>query len=161
MIGVEWLPLGVFVILYAICLASVGTRTFAKGHTWLGVCGIVLPVLWVLGAVLPARPRTDVRPVRRRFQAIGGPTRGSPAPRLNGGARRPTGRPPGDDSGDGVISTQEPALLDSERRRPAAIYRGPNGRRPVHRQQAVPVARPLTGRMVRPSRGGQGDDRTN
>jgi hypothetical protein len=30
--------------------------TFKKGHTLLGILGIFLPFLWLIGAILPAKP---------------------------------------------------------------------------------------------------------
>jgi hypothetical protein len=30
--------------------------TFEKGHTILGIVGIFMPFLWLIGAILPAKP---------------------------------------------------------------------------------------------------------
>ena len=32
--------------------------TFRKGHWILGIIGIFIPLLWIVGALLPARPGT-------------------------------------------------------------------------------------------------------
>ena len=101
----EWLPLAALLLLYALCFATIGARTFANGHTWLGVCGAVVPIFWVLGIALPARQRA--------------------------------GRQTAD-------------------QRTAAVYRGPDSRRPVRHRQAVPVERP---RIRRPFRRPPADQR--
>ena len=42
--------------MYIVCLFTVCAMTFAKGRTVLGLAGIFLPFLWLIGAVLPAKP---------------------------------------------------------------------------------------------------------
>jgi hypothetical protein len=42
--------------MYIVCLFTVCAMTFAKGRTVLGIVGIFLPFLWLIGAVLPAKP---------------------------------------------------------------------------------------------------------
>lgn len=51
----EWFLAVALGALYIVCLFTVCGLTFSKGHTWLGVFGILLPVLWLVGAILPAR----------------------------------------------------------------------------------------------------------
>jgi hypothetical protein len=41
---------------YITCLFTVCGLTFQKGYTFLGIAGIFLPFLWLIGAVLPAKP---------------------------------------------------------------------------------------------------------
>jgi len=41
--------------LYIACLFTVCLLTFKKGHTLLGIIGIFIPILWLIGAVLPAK----------------------------------------------------------------------------------------------------------
>jgi hypothetical protein len=41
--------------LYIVCLFTVCSQTFRKGHTLLGILGIFLPFLWLIGAVLPSK----------------------------------------------------------------------------------------------------------
>lgn len=53
----EWWFLGLG-ILYLVLLFTLAVVTFRKGHWILGLIGIVFPILWIVGAVLP--------PVRRR-----------------------------------------------------------------------------------------------
>ncbi len=46
-----------FGVIYLVLLFTVAVLTFRKGHWLLGVIGIFIPVLWLVGAVLPARRR--------------------------------------------------------------------------------------------------------
>ncbi|HYJ12803.1 MAG TPA: hypothetical protein VEW66_04390 [Thermomicrobiales bacterium] len=41
---------------YITCLFTVCSLTFRKGYTVLGIVGIFIPFLWLIGAVLPAKP---------------------------------------------------------------------------------------------------------
>jgi hypothetical protein len=41
--------------LYIFCLFTVCLLTFQKGHVVLGIVGIFLPILWLIGAILPAK----------------------------------------------------------------------------------------------------------
>jgi len=52
----SWLFTG-GIILYLVLLFTLAVLTFRKGHWVLGVIGIVFPVLWLIGAVLPDRRR--------------------------------------------------------------------------------------------------------
>jgi hypothetical protein len=48
--------LGVFLFfVYVVLLFTAGLTTFRKGHTILGIVGVVLPVLWLVGAMLPPK----------------------------------------------------------------------------------------------------------
>jgi hypothetical protein len=51
----EWVLWAVLVSIYVVCLFTVCSLTFRKGHTALGFIGLLLPFLWLIGAVLPAR----------------------------------------------------------------------------------------------------------
>jgi hypothetical protein len=42
-------------ILYLVLLFTVAIMTFRKGHWVLGLIGFFIPILWLIGAVLPAR----------------------------------------------------------------------------------------------------------
>jgi hypothetical protein len=42
-------------ILYLVLLVTLAVLSFRKGHWVLGLIGFVFPVLWVIGAILPAR----------------------------------------------------------------------------------------------------------
>ncbi len=55
--GASWfLSIGLGV-LYLVLLFTVAVITFRKGHWVLGLIGIFIPILWVLGAILPAKRR--------------------------------------------------------------------------------------------------------
>jgi hypothetical protein len=55
MSGLEYIFLTIIFILYLCLLFSICMTTFKKGHTALGIIGIFLPILWVVGALLPAK----------------------------------------------------------------------------------------------------------
>ena len=40
---------------YIWCLFTVCLITFRKGHTLLGILGIFIPILWLIGAFIPAK----------------------------------------------------------------------------------------------------------
>jgi hypothetical protein len=52
----EWILWSALFSIYLVCLFTVCSLTFRKGHTALGIIGIILPFLWLIGAVLPAKP---------------------------------------------------------------------------------------------------------
>jgi hypothetical protein len=56
MTGLEWMLMSTLGVIYIVCLFTVCSLTFRKGHTALGIIGIFLPFLWLIGAVLPPRP---------------------------------------------------------------------------------------------------------
>ncbi len=44
-------------VLYLILLFTLAVMSFRKGHWVLGLLGFVFPLLWIVGAILPARRR--------------------------------------------------------------------------------------------------------
>ena len=53
MSGLGWgIGLG---ILYLVLIFTLAVMSFRKGHWVLGLFGFIFPVLWVIGAILPAR----------------------------------------------------------------------------------------------------------
>jgi hypothetical protein len=46
-----WILLGV---IYLVLLCTFAVLTFRKGHWILGLIGFIFPLLWLIGAVLPA-----------------------------------------------------------------------------------------------------------
>jgi len=61
MSGVGWfLSIGLG-ILYLVLLFTVALITFRKGHWVLGLIGIFIPIVWILGAILPARRGSSYR----------------------------------------------------------------------------------------------------
>ncbi len=55
MTGLEWFLGTTLAVLYLFILFTAGMLTFRKGHLVLFFVGIVLPFLWLIGAVLPDR----------------------------------------------------------------------------------------------------------
>lgn len=66
----DWIFTTTFFILYFCLLFTVCLMTFRKGYILLGILGIVLPILWLVGAILPAKrgSRYEVEQAMR-FQA--------------------------------------------------------------------------------------------
>jgi hypothetical protein len=56
MTAYEWTSTFLFLALYLTMLFTVCFLTFKKGHTVLGIFGIIIPLLWLIGAVIPAKP---------------------------------------------------------------------------------------------------------
>ncbi len=50
-----WMFGVMFFTLYVFCIFTVCVMTFQKGRTLLGIIGIFLPILWLIGAFLPAK----------------------------------------------------------------------------------------------------------
>ena len=42
-------------IIYLVLLLVFAVLSFRKGHWVLGLIGFILPVLWIIGAILPSR----------------------------------------------------------------------------------------------------------
>ena len=55
MSALDWIFTTTLFILYFFLLFTVCVMTFQKGHTLLGIIGIFLPILWLVGAFLPAK----------------------------------------------------------------------------------------------------------
>jgi len=53
--GLEWFLTFIFAIIYLALLFVFGVRTFRRGYLMLGVLGFVLPLLWLVGGLLPDR----------------------------------------------------------------------------------------------------------
>jgi hypothetical protein len=51
----EWVLSALLVGIYLTAIFTVCILTFRKGHTILGIFGIFLPILWLIGAILPAK----------------------------------------------------------------------------------------------------------
>ncbi|MFY9926821.1 MAG: hypothetical protein WAK82_02345 [Streptosporangiaceae bacterium] len=52
MSGIGW---GLMAAIYLVLVITLGVLTFRKGHWVLGLIGFVIPVLWLIGAILPSR----------------------------------------------------------------------------------------------------------
>jgi hypothetical protein len=44
-------------VIYLVLLFTLAVLCFRKGHWVLGLIGLIFPLLWVFGAILPARRR--------------------------------------------------------------------------------------------------------
>jgi hypothetical protein len=65
----DWILSVTLSVIYIVCLFTVCSLTFRKGYTLLGILGIFLPILWLIGAVLPAkRGSRDRMEEERRHQ---------------------------------------------------------------------------------------------
>ena len=53
MSGIGWVLTGV---IYLVLVFTLCVLTFRKGHWLLGLIGFIFPVLWLVGAILPAPP---------------------------------------------------------------------------------------------------------
>jgi hypothetical protein len=56
MTTLDWILTVSFGILYFFLLFTVCVMTFQKGHWLLGIIGIFVPFLWLIGAIMPAKP---------------------------------------------------------------------------------------------------------
>jgi hypothetical protein len=52
----DWFLWFMLATLYFVALFTVCVLTFRKGYVLLGIFGIFLPFLWLIGAILPAKP---------------------------------------------------------------------------------------------------------
>jgi hypothetical protein len=73
----EWIFGVTLITLYIFFIFTICRLTFAKGYTILGVVGIFMPILWLIGAILPAKPGSlhDVAEAARYQQRMGTMTR--------------------------------------------------------------------------------------
>jgi hypothetical protein len=55
MTTLDWILSVTFFMLYFFMIFTVCFLTFQKGHWVLGIIGIFLPILWLIGAILPAK----------------------------------------------------------------------------------------------------------
>jgi hypothetical protein len=55
MSALDWVITGAFAVIYVALLFTVCLMTFRKGYYVLGILGIFVPILWLIGAILPAR----------------------------------------------------------------------------------------------------------
>jgi hypothetical protein len=57
---VEWLWI-VLGVLYFVLMVTLGVMTLRGGHYWLFVFGLFLPVLWVVGGLIPPTESAALR----------------------------------------------------------------------------------------------------
>jgi uncharacterized membrane protein len=53
---VQWMAWFFLFMFYITCLFTVCSLTFRKGYTVLGIIGIFIPFIWLICAILPAKP---------------------------------------------------------------------------------------------------------
>jgi hypothetical protein len=72
MLGISYVFSGLFFVLYIFLIFTVALMTFQKGHVVLGILGIFVPFLWLIGAILPAKPGSayEVRESMRYQQKL-------------------------------------------------------------------------------------------
>lgn len=49
----EWFLSAFLFVIYLTCIFTVAGITFRNGHWIMGILGIVFPVFWLIGAILP------------------------------------------------------------------------------------------------------------
>jgi hypothetical protein len=73
MSALDWVLTSLFFVLYICLLFTVCVMTFQKGHIALGIIGIFFPFLWLIGAILPARPGSRYAQAETmRYRAMSG-----------------------------------------------------------------------------------------
>ena len=77
MSGLDWIFASTLMFLYIFLIFTVCFMTFQKGRTLLGILGIFLPFLWLIGAILPAKPgsRYEIQQAMRYQAQLGEMTR--------------------------------------------------------------------------------------
>lgn len=56
MTTLEWVLTSTLVVIYIALWVTVAMVTLRKGHVLLFIVGIFIPILWLIGAVLPPKP---------------------------------------------------------------------------------------------------------
>jgi hypothetical protein len=59
----DWILWSSLFSIYIVCLFTVCALTFRKGYFVLGIVGIFLPILWLIGAVLPDKRSARTAPM--------------------------------------------------------------------------------------------------
>jgi hypothetical protein len=50
--GIMWYGIGFGAILYIVLLITLGVMTLRKGHIFLFIIGIFIPLFWLIGAIM-------------------------------------------------------------------------------------------------------------
>jgi hypothetical protein len=53
-----WWGIGTGAVLYVVLLITLGVITLRKGHGWMFVFGIFLPIFWLIGAIMQPAAKT-------------------------------------------------------------------------------------------------------
>ena len=54
-----WAFGGVAAVLYVVLIVTLGVTTIRKGHWFMFFAGFILPVFWIVGALMPSRTATQ------------------------------------------------------------------------------------------------------
>ena len=57
----EWILISSLALIYIALLFTVATVTFRKGHIVLFIIGFIFPLLWLVGAMIPAKSGSGYR----------------------------------------------------------------------------------------------------
>ena len=55
-LAVSGVSIGLFGLLYAILLITLGIMSIRKGHWIMFIIGIFIPLFWIIGALMPPTP---------------------------------------------------------------------------------------------------------
>ena len=69
----KWIVGVVLFSFYIVCLFTVCRLTFEKGYSILGIVGIFMPFLWLIGAILPAKPGSRFDVTQRSMYQVSRP----------------------------------------------------------------------------------------
>ena len=61
MTALEWTLIAGLGVIYIFLMFTMAVVTFRKGHLALFIVGFVLPILWLLGAMMAPKPGSDYR----------------------------------------------------------------------------------------------------
>ena len=98
MSALDWILSTALFVLYLGLLFTVCLVTFQKGHIVLGILGIFIPLLWLIGAILPAKPGSPyaISEATRMRQPLDQPMQQpmqQPRPDYQAGVESQTGQP--------------------------------------------------------------------
>jgi hypothetical protein len=65
----EWFLFGAFGAIYIALIATVAVYTYRKGHRWLFWLGFLMPVLWMIGAIMRPKPDSEIARQEREYWA--------------------------------------------------------------------------------------------
>jgi hypothetical protein len=63
----DWILTSILIVLYLGLLITICTLTFQKGYIVLGIVGIFIPLLWLVGVILPPKRGSpyEIKEMRR------------------------------------------------------------------------------------------------
>ena len=69
MSATEWILIFAFGGIYVALIATLAVYTHRKGHRWLFWLGFLMPVLWMIGAIIRPKPDSQVARQDREYWA--------------------------------------------------------------------------------------------